>query len=244
MFSIYLHCTIAPICCHCKQFIRQDPCNELAITSQQFHFSISFFPLPLLSCQNESTSTLHCQRQLPQPVKTKKIREKSDQLYLIWVILFQCEYFMYEVCGRFLYCMSSMQTCKYCNSDESACWVTAQYNSLKRYVTCISNFFSSDSGITFAMQFIGYTHKSNWQNKRYDHIIWGQYHWGKAGSNIPSDTMQIMSCSDYKNRAGYIHTCLDTAQLPATDTLPVCWYGPDRKSHKLSLLGKNPGVLF
>lgn len=30
-----------------------------------------------------------------------------------------------------------------------------------------------------------------------------------------------MSCSDYKNRACWLHTCLDAAQLSATDTLPV-----------------------
>lgn len=52
-------------------------------------------------------------------------------------------------------------------------------------------------------------------------FIWGQYHWG---SNIPSDMivrLQIMSRSDYKNRACWPHTCLDTAQLSATDTLPM-----------------------
>lgn len=41
------------------------------------------------------------------------------------------------------------------------------------------------------------------------------------GNDIPSDTMQIMSCSDYKNRACWLHTCLPTAQLSATDTLPM-----------------------
>lgn len=44
MFLIYLNCTIAPICCHYKQFFREDPCSELAITSQQFY--PLFPPLP------------------------------------------------------------------------------------------------------------------------------------------------------------------------------------------------------
>lgn len=49
-----------------------------------------------------------------------------------------------------------MQTCNYSNSDdESACWVIAQNNNLERFVTYIFSFFSSDSGITFALQFVG-----------------------------------------------------------------------------------------
>lgn len=48
MFSVYLHCTIALICCHCKQFFRRDPCSELAIISQQFH--PLFPPLSVVSC--------------------------------------------------------------------------------------------------------------------------------------------------------------------------------------------------
>lgn len=42
-----------------------------------------------------------------------------------------------------------------------------------------------------------------------------------AGSNIPSDTMKFMSCSDYKNRACWLNTGLDRAQLSATHTLPM-----------------------
>lgn len=189
MFSIYLHCTIA-----LQAVFGQDPRSELAIISQQFH---PLFPsLPVLSCQNESTSTLHCQRQLPQPAKTKKKKEKSEQLSLTWVSLFQCEHFMYEVWERLLKCISSMQICNYSNSDdESACWVTAQNNSLERFVTVLKDFFNSDSGITFALQFIGFTHKSNWLNKIWSYLFEDSITEATAGSNIPSDTMQVISFS-------------------------------------------------
>lgn len=90
-----------------------------------------------------------------------------------------------------------MQTCKYSNSDdESACWMTAQYNSLERYITCISNFFSSDSGITFALRSLDLLTNQTGKTKDMIILFKDSITEATAGSNIPSDTMKIMSCSD------------------------------------------------
>lgn len=77
----------------------EDSCSELAITSQQFH--PLFPPIPVLSCQNESSSTLHCERQLPRPVITKLKKGKK------WAISSHLSQFVpvwipYEVWERFL----------------------------------------------------------------------------------------------------------------------------------------------
>ena len=104
------------------------------------------------------------QKQKEQREKWAIISHLSQFVCSVWTL-------MYEVWERFLKHMSNSQTCNYSNSDSESAWlVTAQRNNLERYVTYISNFFSSDSGITFALQLIGFTHKSNWQNKRYDPI--------------------------------------------------------------------------
>lgn len=160
VLSLYLHCTTAPIWCHYKQLSRLDPHTERVVTSQQFQslFLCLVAKMKALQLHIYKGSCLNWSR--AEGRKIKEHNRLSAELISVWTL-------MYKVQERFLKCKSNMQNCNSNSDGESAWWVTTQKNNLERYIAYISSFFSSDTGITFALQFIGFTHKSSWQNKSY-----------------------------------------------------------------------------
>lgn len=125
-----------------------------------------------------------------------------------------------EVWERFLNCTSNTQTWNYFNSDgESGGW------QLRRTASKMLHIFPISSAVTLnhfclAVHWI-YSQIKLAKQKLWSHLFQDSITEATAGSNIPSDTTQMMSCSDYKNRACWLHPHIDTAQLSASGMLAM-----------------------